>query len=173
MKQNNQMMHSNQNYKVMARLKQSTKGYTKMIEVDGENFIQFKDITQKNVSSQMTQGFGFNHVFSQEDSQDQVFDKVYEESIQKVFEGHNVAVLCYGQSQAGKSYTIFGEHHRMNCRDTQKEQEPGLVVRTMQALFKKAREIQEIRQFQFSLSMFEIYLDQVRDLASMLSQESP
>ncbi len=68
MKQSNQMMHSNQNYKVMARLKHSSKGYTKMIEVDGENFIQFKDITQKNVSSQMTQGFGFNHVFSQEDT---------------------------------------------------------------------------------------------------------
>jgi hypothetical protein len=45
MKQNNQMMHSNSNYKVMARLKHSNKGYTRMIEIDGENFIQFKDIT--------------------------------------------------------------------------------------------------------------------------------
>jgi hypothetical protein len=36
---------------------------------------------------------------------------------------------------------------RTNYRAGMKENEGGLVLRTMQALFKKAREVQEIRQF--------------------------
>lgn len=36
---NQQLMHSNQNYKVMARLRESREDSSGMIEIDGENFI--------------------------------------------------------------------------------------------------------------------------------------
>lgn len=39
-------MHSNHNYKVMARLKNTPKYNYQMIELENENFLQLKDITQ-------------------------------------------------------------------------------------------------------------------------------
>lgn len=40
----------------------------------------------------------------------------------------------------------------------------GLIPRTVEHLFRKAQELEDIREFVITCSMTEIYLDQVRDL---------
>lgn len=49
--------------------------------------------------------FVFDRVFGQDVNQDGVWEYL-EESVQAFIQGYNVSVLAYGQSGAGKSYTM-------------------------------------------------------------------
>ena len=60
------------------------------------------------LSVQAPQGkklFVFDRVFSDQDGQEQVWDYV-SEGITSFLQGYNVSILAYGQSGAGKSYTM-------------------------------------------------------------------
>lgn len=70
--------------------------------------------------------------------------------LQKLVEGHNGIVLSYGQTGAGKSYTVFGEDERYSINDMHMYSEGGrdkrgLVPRTVEFLFKKGEELDDIR----------------------------
>jgi len=85
-----------------------------------------------------------------------------------VIEGSNSCILCYGQTGSGKTYSIFGEDESYSLSsgvvsDGRKDKR-GLVPRTVEHLFRKAKELEDIREFVITCSMTEIYLDQVRDL---------
>lgn len=77
--------------------------------------------------------------------------------------------MSYGQTGGGKSFTTFGEDDSYSLQsgnaigDTRKDRR-GFVPRTIEHLFKKAKEMEDIREFVITCSMTEIYLDQVRDL---------
>lgn len=50
----------------------------------------------------------YDYVFGPGDSQSLVFEVVGDECLGAVFAGFNVAILAYGNTGAGKSYTMFG-----------------------------------------------------------------
>lgn len=52
-------------------------------------------------------------------------------------EGHNVAVLAYGQQESGKSFTIFGENKEFNYKEGQAEASNGILIRTVKEILKK------------------------------------
>lgn len=49
--------------------------------------------------------FAFDHVFGPDQTQRDVWEHL-QETIDSALGGYNVAILCYGQSGAGKSYTM-------------------------------------------------------------------
>jgi len=49
--------------------------------------------------------FVFDRVFGEDDEQEGIFDYVCE-SVTSFVQGYNVSILAYGQSGAGKSYTM-------------------------------------------------------------------
>lgn len=55
-------------------------------------------------------------VFQPEDinyaSQKQVYRDIGEEMLQHAFEGYNVCIFAYGQTGAGKSYTMMGKQEK-------------------------------------------------------------
>lgn len=65
---------------------------------------------------------GFDSVFSP-GTQDIIFHEC-KDLVQSAIDGHNVTVLCYGQTGAGKTYTMYGT-----------PSEPGLAVRMVRELF--------------------------------------
>lgn len=160
------LIHSNNNYKVISRIRQSFDSNAPMLEIHDNN-IELKDPSNRNSNEKQT--FNFSSVFDFDASQEVIFQYVCDHSITKIIEGHNACVMSYGQTGSGKTFTIFGEDERytptlINLFQEKKKDRRGLVPKTIEFLFKRGKELEEIREFVITCSMVEIYLDQVRDL---------
>lgn len=63
------------------------------------------EVVSKTDETQVTvrdkEAFTFNHVFSQMDSQEQVYCEAVEPMIENLFEGYNITILAYGQTGSG------------------------------------------------------------------------
>lgn len=162
--QSTHLIHSNTNYKVICRIKPHSPP-SQMISIN-DSSLSIRDPTSR---SQESQNFNFNALFDSTATQETIFRYVCENNINKILEGHNSCVLSYGQTGSGKSFTMFGEDDKYTpgldpLYQEKKKDRRGLVVKSVEYLFKRGKEMEESREFVISCSMFEIYLDQVRDL---------
>jgi hypothetical protein len=162
---NQRVTGTNNNYKVFARVR-PIDYQQKMIECSSDNTISIKDPTSKTKDKQT---FSFNGVFDSSANQDSIFQNICEPVLNKVIEGHNACIISYGQTGSGKTFTSFGEDERFSINSLNlyldgRKDKRGLVCKTLEYFFKKAQELEEIREFVLTCSLCEIYLDQVRDL---------
>ena len=160
------LIHSNNNYKVICRVRQQIEESAPMIEIHDNN-VSIKDPSNNN--SNEKQVFNFSAVFDYEASQEILFKYACDHSITKIIEGHNSCIISYVPTGSGKTFKIFGEDEKytptlMNLFQEKKKDRRGLVPKTVEYLFRRAKELEEIREFVITCSMVEIYLDQVRDL---------
>uniref|UniRef100_A0A2R5LHZ1 Kinesin-like protein unc-104 n=1 Tax=Ornithodoros turicata TaxID=34597 RepID=A0A2R5LHZ1_9ACAR len=89
-------------------------------------------------------------------SQDKVYDDIGEEMLLHAFEGYNVCIFAYGQTGAGKSYTMMGR---------QEEGQEGITPHICKDLFRKVKEdVCEDMLYSVEVSYMEIYCERVRDL---------
>ncbi|KAK1394825.1 Kinesin-like protein KIN-14U [Heracleum sosnowskyi] len=95
--------------------------------------------------------FEFDKVFTQEESQENIFLEV-EPILRSALDGRNVCILAYGQTGTGKTFTMDGANDS-----------PGIVPRAIKTLFQKAS-LDSTSTVVFSISMLEVYLGSVRDL---------
>ncbi|KAI4364597.1 hypothetical protein MLD38_020668 [Melastoma candidum] len=95
--------------------------------------------------------FGFDKVFPQEATQEDVFTEV-EPILRSAVDGHNVCILAYGQTGTGKTFTMDGI-----------DDQPGIVLRALEKLFDFAS-IDKTSTLTFSISMLEVYMGNLRDL---------
>ncbi|KAL3516219.1 hypothetical protein ACH5RR_023121 [Cinchona calisaya] len=95
--------------------------------------------------------FGFDKVFPQEATQEDVFVEV-EPILRSAIDGHNVCILAYGQTGTGKTYTMDGT-----------SESPGTIPRVLKALFDETS-LESSTSFAFSISMVEVYLGSLIDL---------
>lgn len=70
-----------------------------------------------------------------------------------VLDGYNVCIFAYGQTGTGKTFTMEGT-----------EQNRGVNYRTLQQLFKICEERKETVTYNISVSVLEVYNEQIRDL---------
>ena len=75
--------------------------------------------------------------------------------VTSVLDGYNVCIFAYGQTGTGKTFTMEGS-----------EQNRGVNYRTLEQLFKIAEERKETFTFKISVSVLEVYNEQIRDLLS-------
>lgn len=75
-----------------------------------------------------------------------------------VLDGYNVCIFAYGQTGTGKTYTMEGSEH--NC---------GVNYRTLEQLFKIAEERRRTFTYDISVSVLEVYNEQIRDLLASSS----
>jgi DNA replication protein DnaC len=52
--------------------------------------------------------FTFDKIFGPESTQEEVYEFTVKKAINKVIEGYNSTILAYGQTGAGKTYTMEG-----------------------------------------------------------------
>ncbi|XP_059427154.1 kinesin-like protein KIF1A isoform X10 [Carassius carassius] len=90
-------------------------------------------------------------------SQQQVFRDIGEEMLLHAFEGYNVCIFAYGQTGAGKSYTMMGK---------QEKDQQGIIPLLCEDLFTKINDSNTDNNMSYSVevSYMEIYCERVRDL---------
>lgn len=95
-------------------------------------------------------------IFGGESKQADIFGEV-SSTIDFVMDGFNGAVLAYGQTSAGKSWTMEGP----SIWDSDFQ---GVVPRSVDKLFEDIEKAPSTVQFQIIVSYYEIYCEKVRDL---------
>ncbi|XP_068014483.1 kinesin-like protein KIF1B isoform X16 [Melanerpes formicivorus] len=89
-------------------------------------------------------------------SQSRVYNDIGKEMLQHAFEGYNVCIFAYGQTGAGKSYTMMGK---------QEESQAGIIPQLCEELFEKINDnSNEEMSYSVEVSYMEIYCERVRDL---------
>ncbi|GBN02756.1 Kinesin-like protein unc-104 [Araneus ventricosus] len=89
-------------------------------------------------------------------SQETVYKDIGEEMLHHAFDGYNVCIFAYGQTGAGKSYTMMGK---------QEEGQEGIIPHICKDLFQKIKNAQdEDTLYSVEVSYMEIYCERVRDL---------
>ncbi|KAL6225087.1 hypothetical protein ACLB2K_003939 [Fragaria x ananassa] len=76
--------------------------------------------------------------------------------VQSALDGYNVSIYAYGQTNSGKTHTMEGSSH-----------DRGLYARSFEELFDLANsDTSSTSRFKFSVTVFELYNEQIRDLLS-------
>ncbi|XP_027446146.2 kinesin-like protein KIF1A isoform X1 [Zalophus californianus] len=89
-------------------------------------------------------------------SQKQVYRDIGEEMLQHAFEGYNVCIFAYGQTGAGKSYTMMGK---------QEKEQQGIIPQLCEDLFSRINDTtNDNMSYSVEVSYMEIYCERVRDL---------
>ncbi|XP_069499709.1 kinesin-like protein KIF1C [Ambystoma mexicanum] len=95
-------------------------------------------------------------------SQQQVYKDIGEEMLLHAFEGYNVCIFAYGQTGAGKSYTMMGK---------QEMDQQGIIPQLCEDLFARVgnNKCADL-SFSVEVSYMEIYCERVRDLLNPKSK---
>ncbi|KAM9298877.1 kinesin-like protein KIF1B isoform 4-T4 [Gastrophryne carolinensis] len=89
-------------------------------------------------------------------SQNRVYNDIGKEMLEHAFEGYNVCIFAYGQTGAGKSYTMMGK---------QEETQQGIIPQLCEELFEKINDNHNDEvSYSVEVSYMEIYCERVRDL---------
>ncbi|KAM6182818.1 kinesin-like protein KIF24 [Erethizon dorsatum] len=97
--------------------------------------------------------FYFDEVFGEACTNRDVYTKTTHPLIQHIFNGGNATCFAYGQTGAGKTYTMIGTH-----------QNPGLYALAAKDIFKQLEVSQPRRHLFVWISFYEIYCGQLYDL---------
>lgn len=109
-----------------------------------------------------TKSFTFDHSYwshKKDDthyaSQEQVYNEIGAEMLDHAIQGYNVCIFAYGQTGAGKSYTMMGT-----------KEEQGIIPRMCDKLFERLETLNEDPNYDYTVevSYLEIYFERVRDL---------
>jgi kinesin family protein C2/C3 len=73
--------------------------------------------------------------------------------VTSVLDGYNVCIFAYGQTGTGKTFTMEGT-----------DRNRGVNYRTLEELFKIAEERKDSVTYNISVSVLEVYNEQIRDL---------
>ncbi|KAI3685800.1 hypothetical protein L6452_35058 [Arctium lappa] len=96
--------------------------------------------------------YKFDRIYTPNDGQVDVFADASPMVI-SVLDGYNVCIFAYGQTGTGKTFTMEGT-----------ETNRGVNYRTLEALFDTVEERKDTSSFNISLSVLEVYNEQIRDL---------
>eukprot|EP00935_MAST-01C_sp_MAST-1C-sp1_P002692 g2692.t1 len=110
------------------------------------------------------QSFGFDKCYLDSSSQDEVFEEIGQQILEHAFAGFNSSLFAYGQTGAGKSYTMMGGDG----------EQAGIIPRLCAKLLEAGNFSDEMpaaeagdgvaTQHKLEVSYLEIYMEQVRDL---------
>nr|AAZ66945.1 117M18_26 [Brassica rapa] len=130
-----------------------------LFEDEGPSIIEFPGDcticvnTNDDTISNPKKDFEFDRVYGPHVGQAALFNDV-QPFVQSALDGSNVSIFAYGETNAGKTYTMEGLSH-----------DRGLYARCFEELFDLANsDATSTSRFSFSVSVFEIYNEQVRDL---------
>ncbi|KAI3794445.1 hypothetical protein L1987_37077 [Smallanthus sonchifolius] len=157
-KLHNQVEDAKGNIRVFCRCRPLSKseastGYSTVVDFDtasnGELGILNSGSTKKT--------FRFDRVFTPTDNQVDVFSQA-SPLVTSVLDGYNVCIFAYGQTGTGKTFTMEGT-----------EGNRGVNYRTLEELFKIAKERIDTFTYDISVSVLEVYNEQIRDLLTTSS----
>lgn len=138
-----------------------------LFENEGPSIVEFPDEytirvnTGDEALTNPKKDFEFDRVYGPHVGQTEVFADV-QPFVQSALDGSNVAVFAYGQTSSGKTYTMEGSSH-----------DRGLYFRCFEELFDLANlESTSTSRFSFSVTVFELYNEQIIDLLAASGKSS-
>ncbi|KAG8628731.1 hypothetical protein KVT40_002596 [Elsinoe batatas] len=142
--------------KVVARFRPQNKielgsGGKPIVEFDSED-------TCKVQSKEGGSGsFTFDRVFGMDSRQQDIFDYSIRSTVDDILNGYNGTVFAYGQTGAGKSYTMMGSD--INDPDAK-----GVIPRITEQIFASIMASESNIEYTVRVSYMEIYMERIRDL---------
>ncbi|ESL08590.1 kinesin [Trypanosoma rangeli SC58] len=116
----------------------------------GSNLVS---VEGKDIALKSERRYAFDGTFDQDSTQEQIFDSVAVPCIDHAFNGFCSALMCYGQTGTGKSYTM--------CNTTSGTE--GIIPRAAQYIFEKL-ETSSGRNYEIVGRFVQIYRDNLGDL---------
>ncbi|KMT09267.1 hypothetical protein BVRB_6g133670 [Beta vulgaris subsp. vulgaris] len=139
-----------------------------LFENEGQSVVEFPDDYTVRVNTgdetltNPKKDFELDRVYGPHVGQSEVFTDV-QPFVQSALDGYNVSVFAYGQTHSGKTYTMEGSSH-----------DRGLYVRCFEELFDLSNlESTTTSRFSFSVSVSELYNEQVKDLLAASGRNAP
>jgi len=157
----NQVQELKGNIRVYCRtrpmLPNEDKENTGMDHIDHDKDEKSLKIFQNN----KTFPFEFDRVFDTKSTQEQIFDDV-SQLIQSALDGYNVCIFAYGQTGAGKTYTMEG------CEDNL-----GIIPRAMELIFEKCENNKKFGwTYQLGMEQVQIYMETLLDMLPNENKEN-
>ncbi|GBG31510.1 Kinesin-related protein 4 [Hondaea fermentalgiana] len=128
-------------------------GETKRIWRADDNTGKNKSGATTTTSKPTSKPFQYDHVFGQEDDNDDVYEKLGQPIISGVLDGFHGTIFAYGQTSSGKTHTLLGTAEEM-----------GVIVHSVHDIFEYVSRAPPEMEFLIRVSYLEIYNEEVRDL---------
>ncbi|KAI3462126.1 hypothetical protein Pfo_018789 [Paulownia fortunei] len=148
----NDLLTAKGNVKVVCRARP-------LFEDEGPYVVEFPDDITLRINtgddslSNPKKDFEFDRVYGPHVGQADLFADI-QPFVQSAFDGYNVSVFAYGQTCSGKTHTMEGSSH-----------DRGLYARSFEELFDLSNsDATSTSRYSFSVSVFELYNEQIRDL---------
>ncbi|KAG4121584.1 hypothetical protein ERO13_D11G217000v2 [Gossypium hirsutum] len=132
-----------------------------LFEDEGPSVVEFPDEctirinTGDDTIANPKKDFEFDRVYGPHVGQAELFSDV-QPFVQSALDGYNISIFAYGQTQSGKTHTMEGSNH-----------DRGLYARCFEELFDLANsDLTSTSKFNFSVTAFGLYNEQIRDLLS-------
>ncbi|KAI5463364.1 P-loop containing nucleoside triphosphate hydrolase protein [Mariannaea sp. PMI_226] len=157
-------MSSANSIKVVARFRPQNKvelasGGTPIVRFDSEDTC--------SLESKEAQGtFTFDRVFDMQCKQQDIFDFSIRPTVDDILNGYNGTVFAYGQTGAGKSYTMMGT----NIDD---DEGRGVIPRIVEQIFASILSSPSTIEYTVRVSYMEIYMERIRDLLAPQNDNLP
>ncbi|URE04335.1 CH [Musa troglodytarum] len=152
----NQVQDLKGNIRVYCRVRPFLPGQSNLSTVGHIDDGSITILTPPKYGKEGHKSFTFNKVFGPFATQEEVFSDT-QPLIRSVLDGYNVCIFAYGQTGAGKTYTMSGPK-------VLTEQSFGVNYRALNDLFHISKERKDTFCYEISVQMIEIYNEQVRDL---------
>lgn len=156
----NQIQELKGNIRVFCRVrpmsqKELSDGHAQVVNFpgDGNDELHLVDLNGR------TRVFEFDMVYSPDTTQGKVFEDTAP-LIDSVVDGYNVCIFAYGQTGSGKTFTMTGYDDK------------GINKRALDRLFHIIEERKESEVSSVSVSVLEIYCEQIRDILVPRSEAS-
>jgi|TARA_B110000285_G_scaffold207932_1_gene247696 kinesin family member 18/19 len=122
-----------------------------VILMDPADVLHEEKVLGKNRTKEKQYAFDF--AFNDGTSQIDVFKNTTQFLCEGVLNGYNSTVFAYGQTGAGKTFTMLGN-----------EENPGIMFNTMKEVFKLMKKHEIERDYTIRVSFLEIYNENIKDL---------
>eukprot|EP00366_Plasmodium_knowlesi_P001971 XP_002259468.1 kinesin-like protein, putative [Plasmodium knowlesi strain H] len=149
--------------KVFLRIKPNVENLSKLktedcaiYKVNNNQLHLYEKKKSYNDTSELnTKTFNFNHIFDVDIHQSDVFDLIGKNLVNNFMNGYNSSILAYGNTNSGKTYTLYGDG-----TDSENRQHHGLIYLSLSYFF-------HLQKLNKALSIVEIYLEKIRDLGKI------
>ena len=102
-----------------------------------------------------THSYTLDHMYGPEATTAQLYQRSIKSLVDRAMEGYHSAILAYGQTSTGKTFTMTGT-----------QDEPGLIPLAISDCFRFVKKSQESREYLIRISYLEVYKENIRDLLS-------
>ena len=109
---------------------------------------QIKILKVKEIS------YGYDFVFGENTTQDEVYESTTASLIKQVVEGYSATIMAYGATGSGKTYTMVGKGENV-----------GLMIRSIRDLFNFVNS-QQNKVYNIKITYIEVYNEILKDLLS-------